>query len=223
MTHPRNTDASPNPDRRAERARAEPMTVRPLRDRRYAVETEGGTYVADIEQATCTCPDHSIRGRRCKHLRRVAMEVTAGELPAPGQRRGACAVCGRRWFVPIASGGPHLCDRHAHAPGEVARDRETGELVVVVETTGCRADEYDTDEGRRVADYATNRRYGAHEPVVRAVYVDSLPAGVSSPAASRYAFPASRLSRLTGASRPDAAATDGAGGGNGAGRPAPTA
>ncbi|OYR74477.1 hypothetical protein DJ71_19235, partial [Halorubrum sp. E3] len=62
------------------------MTVRPLRDRRYVVETDGGTYVVALDAGTCTCPDHAIRGSRCKHLRRVAMEVTAGTVPAPDER-----------------------------------------------------------------------------------------------------------------------------------------
>jgi hypothetical protein len=51
---------------RARRARIEPMAVRPLRDGRYVVETDGGTYVVDLEAADCTCPDHAIRDVRCE-------------------------------------------------------------------------------------------------------------------------------------------------------------
>ncbi|MFB6080999.1 MAG: SWIM zinc finger family protein [Haloferacaceae archaeon] len=176
-------------DARSERARVEPMTVRPLRDGRYVVETDGGTYVVDLVSRTCTCPDHAIRGARCKHLRRVAMEVTAGRVPAPDRRTSACAVCGERLFVPMAARGPQLCARHERAPGDVVRDRETGGLLVVSETTTERADEHRTGEGRLVADYPTNADYGAHEPVVLAVYL----AAADDDEPRRYAFPASRL------------------------------
>jgi hypothetical protein len=181
-------------ERRAERARTEPMTVRPLRDGRYVVETEGGVYVADLEAAACTCPDHSIRGARCKHLRRVARDVTAGRVPAPDRRAAACAVCGRRLHVGIREGGPHLCDRHDHRPGDVVRDREDGSALLVVAATGARADEHETDDGRPVAEYPSNVDYGDHEPVFEAVYLGSIRPDRPG-AARRYAFPASRLVR----------------------------
>jgi len=209
---------------RAARARAEPMTVRPLRDGRYVVETDGGTYVVDLDGGTCTCPDHAIRGERCKHLRRVAMEVTGGRVPAPDERRGACAVCGASLFVPLTADGPRLCGRHERPPGDVFRDRETGGLVVAVETPTERADRYRTDEGRLVADYPTNADYGAHEPVVLAAYLaagrdgtrgGTDDAGDADTGPRRYAFPASRLvpvdpevaSRLT-VPLPEGSATD---------------
>ncbi|MFB6301288.1 MAG: SWIM zinc finger family protein [Haloferacaceae archaeon] len=190
---PTDSDSAPRPadDSRAERARTEPMTVRPLRDGRYVVETEGGTYVVDLAEGTCTCPDHAIRGARCKHLRRVAMAVTGGGVPAPDERRSACAVCGAALFVPMTADGPHLCDRHEHAPGDVVRDRETGGLLVVRGATSERADEHRTEEGRLVADYPTNAAYGAHEPVVLAVYLTAGRDDDGDP--QRYAFPASRL------------------------------
>lgn len=169
------------------------MTVRPLRDRRYVVETDGGTYVVALAAGTCTCPDHAIRGARCKHLRRVAIDVTNGELPAPDERVGVCAVCGSETFVPVEQSGSQLCATHQPAVGTVVRDRETGQLVVVTEVTSVRADEYDTGEGRAVDEYATNADYGAHEPVVEAVYVDSLSPTRDLAAAKRYGFPASRL------------------------------
>jgi predicted nucleic acid-binding Zn finger protein len=182
-------------DGRSARAVTEEMTVRPLRDRRYVVETEGGTYVVALEAGTCTCPDHAIRGFRCKHLRRVAMEVTAGSVPAPDERVGVCAVCGEETFVPIGSDGSHLCARHGFDPGDVVRDRETDERVVVVAVTTERADAYRTDESRLVDEYATNAAYGAHEPVVEAVYADALRPGRGAADCERYAFPASRLVR----------------------------
>ena len=222
MTHTRNTPASAAPeptparepslalssssesspsaasgenDDRAARAAAEEMTIRPLRDRRYVVETDGGTYVVALDAGTCTCPDHAIRGSRCKHLHRVAMEVTAGSLPAPDERVGACAVCGAETFVPFDADGSHLCDRHAFDPGAVVRDRETGKRLVVVEVTTERADASRTEEDRAIADYPTNADYGAHEPVVEAVYAESVRPGRSLADCDRYGFPASRLTR----------------------------
>ena len=184
---------------RAFRARVDPMTVRPLRDRRYVVETEGGTYVVDLDEKRCTCPDHAIRGSRCKHLRRVAIEITEGRVPAPDERTAVCAVCGERTFVPMHATGPHLCDRHDLAPGDLVRDRETASLLVVTAATGQRADEATTDDGRSVADYPTNADYGDHEPVFEAVYLESLrpvDGRVDLRGAKRYSFPASRLRRV---------------------------
>ncbi|SFL28304.1 SWIM zinc finger [Halogranum rubrum] len=210
MTHPAHTPASPHSNTRptlpadgftgrALRARVEPMLVRALRDDRYVVETDHGTYVVDLDERTCTCPDHAIRGARCKHLRRVAIEVNEGRVPPPGKRSAVCAVCGDRTFVPVAERGPQLCDRHDFDPGEFARDRETGSVVVVVGVTDQRADEYETAEGRTVADYETNDDYGVHEPVVEAAYLESLrtPDGtIDLSGVKRYGFPASRLQRL---------------------------
>lgn len=172
--------------------------MRPLRDRRYVVETGGGTYVVALDAGTCTCPDHAIRGSRCKHIRRVAMDVTGGTLPAPDERIGVCGVCGAETFVPFSAPGPHLCEDHAFATGDAVRDRETGKLLVVTRTTGERADEYRTDEGRTIEEYATNADYGAHEPVVEAVYAESLGPGHGLADARSYGFPASRLRRIRG-------------------------
>jgi hypothetical protein len=206
---------------RSSRARVEPMAVRPLRDGRYVVETDGGTYVVDLERRTCTCPDHAIRTVRCKHLRRVAIEVTAGLVAPPGRRRGVCAVCGRETFVPTGATGPQLCERHRIPPGTAVRDRETGSTLVVVSGPGDRADATRTAEGRPVADYPSNAAYGGHEPVVDCVYLaDARVVGdaVDTASARRYSFPASRLRTRRG--RPfrfrlvdarDADATNGSG------------
>ncbi|MFC5278061.1 SWIM zinc finger family protein [Halorubrum rubrum] len=180
-------------DGRSERAKREPMTVRPLRDRRYVVETDGGTYVVALDAGTCSCPDHEIRGERCKHLRRVAIEVTEGRIPAPDERVGVCAVCGVETFVPFAASGPRLCERHDFERGDAVYDRETGKLLVVTRVTARRADEYRTDEGRTIEAYPTNAAYGAHEPVVEAVYAESLGPAHGIDDARRYGFPASRL------------------------------
>jgi hypothetical protein len=179
------------------------MTVRPLRDRRYVVETEGGTYVVDVERRTCTCPDHAIRGARCKHLRRVAIEITERRVPAPDERPSVCAVCGRRTFVPFDATGPRLCERHALAPGDRVHDRETETELVVVGVTDRRADAVETREGRLVADYESNRQYGRHEPVVDAVY-----RGDRRPR-RRYRFPASRLRPVGGPAGADRGGRDG--------------
>ncbi|MFC6754157.1 SWIM zinc finger family protein, partial [Halorubrum tibetense] len=56
-------------------------------------------------------------------------------------------------------------------------------------------DAYLTDERRPVASYPTNAAYGAHEPVVEAVYVESLTPTHGVDDARRYGFPASRLVR----------------------------
>ncbi|WP_425604217.1 SWIM zinc finger family protein [Halobellus salinisoli] len=195
---------------RAYRARTEPMTVRPLRDGRYVVETDGGTYVVDVERESCTCPDSAIRGARCKHRRRVELEIDARLVPGPNERERVCAVCGGRAFVPIETerDSPVLCERHDRAPGDLVRDRETGSLLVVVDALGQRADATRTEEGRLVSAYETNAAYGGHEPVFAAVYVGSLSDDIRSATetgsddghvadvvadARRYLFPASRL------------------------------
>ncbi|MFB6127137.1 MAG: SWIM zinc finger family protein [Halolamina sp.] len=206
MTHLEHTAASGAADRetlpadgysgRAARARTEPMTVYPLRDGRYAVDTDGGSYVVDLREGRCRCPDYDYRGTRCKHLRRVAIEVTEGRVAPPGRRRAACAVCGDRLYVPVDDERPFLCGEHRHAPGEVVVDRETGQLLVVAGPPGDRADGVVAD-GRAISDFATNANYGGHEPVVPAVYVESLGPTDAVEDGREYSFPASRL-RTTG-------------------------
>jgi hypothetical protein len=76
----------------------------------YEVRTRGDEYRVNLEAGTCECPDHEHRGARCKHLRRVAIEVTDGEVPPPtaprvtehlehpdqgGARYYRCEACGR--------------------------------------------------------------------------------------------------------------------------------
>lgn len=175
------------------------MLVRALRDDRYVVETDSGTYVVDLEDRDCTCPDHAIRGALCKHLRRVAIEVNEGRVPPPGHRTGVCAVCGDHTFVPMHERGPALCARHDFEPGDLVRDRESGKLLVVTHRTRQRADETTTDNGRLIAEFESNAEYGDHEPVVEAVYVGSLAPRDDQfdvTDTRRYGFPASRLRRL---------------------------
>ncbi|QZY00900.1 SWIM zinc finger domain-containing protein [Halobaculum rubrum] len=199
--------ADPRDSGRTARARTEPMAVYALRDDdRYLVDTDGGTYVVDLGSDTCTCPDHAIRGSRCKHLRRVDMEVGIGRVPAPGERVAACAVCGDGVFVPARETGAFLCGDHRPAVGSFVRDRETDKRLVVTGVTTDRADEYATEEGTPIADYETNADYGNHEPVIEAVYAGNAPASPGPMDVSgrkRYGFPASRLRRLDPTDRPE--------------------
>ena len=48
----------------------------------YHVYSQAGTeYTIDLRTASCTCPDAEYRSARCKHVRRVEMEV--GKRPIP--------------------------------------------------------------------------------------------------------------------------------------------
>lgn len=199
-------DGPAGPDARNDRARTEPMAVHPLRDDdAYLVDTEGGVYVVDLGSGRCTCPDFERRGARCKHLRRVDIEVGLGRVPPPGERVAACAVCGDGVFVPACERGAYLCGRHRPAVGSFVRDRETDKLLVVTRVTSERADARRTGDGTPIADYDTNAEYGDHEPVVEAVYVgDALrsPGPLDVSGRRRYGFPASRLRRLPEEGRP---------------------
>jgi len=176
------------PDRAA-RAWVERMAVRPLPDERYAVDSESGaTYVVDHEVGRCTCPDSQFRGETCKHRRRVAIEVTTGRTPPPGTRRGACLTCGEAAVVPIEE--PALCPACERDPGDVVRDRETGDRLVVHRVQAERADAVTVPgTGTTVADYPTNAEYPADDPVVEAVYLRAW----RDDAPRVYRFPHSRL------------------------------
>jgi hypothetical protein len=213
MTHAEHTPASPEKrplapdlstlDPRAVRAWTEPMAVVPLGSGRYAVESGSDSrYVVDLPAGDCDCPDHTFRDERCKHLRRVSIEISRGELPPPGRLAGDCRACGRSAFLP--EDDPPLCENCVLEPGALARDRETGDLVVVVETTGERADEREIPgAGVTVADYGTNRDYPADDPVVEVVYPFSGDPGAPLSARRRYAFPYSRLAATGERSRRD--------------------
>lgn len=192
-------------DERSVRARTEEMTVLALGSGRYAVHSESGNdYLVDVSEGRCSCPDHAIRGARCKHLRRVAIEITAGAVAPPSHAASTCASCGGFALVPPAAPEPHLCATHAFAVGDRVRDRETGEVVVVVAMSPERADAV-TVPGRdvTVAAYETNAAYPASDPVVAAVY-PSVRVGSDGaiPESLRvYSFPLSRLERVTGHGR----------------------
>jgi hypothetical protein len=209
MTHTRNTPASRKeslvPDlgemeERAARAWTERMAVSPLSDGRYAVDSQSGaTYTVSLPRTRCSCPDHEIRGERCKHLRRVAIEITEGRVPPPGFRTANCLACGRGTFVPENARLP-LCPYCEFDAGERVRDRETGDLLTVVHTTDRRAAEVEIETlDSTVAAHPTNRAYDPGEPVVEAVYPGS---------DNHYSFPRSRLVRRPQATADATAARD---------------
>ena len=78
-------------DDRSDRARTESMVVAPVASPDaeatglYHVTGESGdTYLVDLAQGRCGCPDHKYRDETCKHLRRVAMQTSETLLPTPG-------------------------------------------------------------------------------------------------------------------------------------------
>lgn len=182
-------------DDRSARAWTEAMAVQPMGGGIYEVDSQSGnTYAVDLGASRCTCPDHTFRGERCKHLRRTALEINRGEIPPPGKVEGECAACGREAFLP-ENEHPQLCEACHLKRGDVVRDRETGDLVVVVQVTGQRADATELDTaGVTVADYDTNRGYPNDDLVVEVVYPFSRP-DASLDDLPRYSFPHSRLER----------------------------
>ncbi len=60
---------------RWQRARREDIYLVRVTDAVYRVESESGnTYVIDVEQRQCSCPDHTYRGVSCKHLLKAVQE-----------------------------------------------------------------------------------------------------------------------------------------------------
>ncbi len=159
-------------DERSRRARTESMSVLALGDGLYEVESEGDeTYLVDATAGRCSCPDHLFRGARCKHARRVAIEITEGRAPPPGKLAAPCTDCAEPVFVDEPVEEPVYCDRHVLEPGDRARDRETDAVVTVVDVSNRRADATRIPEtGDTVADYETNETYDGDVPVVAAVF-----------------------------------------------------
>lgn len=207
-------------DDRSARAWTEAMAVEPIGGGRYAVHSgSDATYVVTLATGECTCPDHRFRSALCKHVRRVAIEVNRGEVPPPGHVVGVCAACGSRAFVPEHE-QPPLCTECHLEPGDVARDRVTGTLVVVARVRDERADQVRIDTADRgrpdtadrgrpdaadqvrpdaadttVAAYPTNRDFPDDDVVVDVVYPFSADPDVAFEALRRYSFPRSRLER----------------------------
>lgn len=208
MTHPEHTAASSDSDvsrrrplapdtrrldERSARAWTEAMAVRPVGEGRYVVESHSGAeYLVDLPNGDCSCPDHEIRGEHCKHLRRVAIEVTERRVPPPGRCRGDCAICGRESFLPES--GPAICQDCWFERGDLATDRETGDTVVVYRLTDETAAERFIDAADcTVAEYPKNDGYPPDDPVVEVVYPFAGDATASLDERPRYAFPYSRL------------------------------
>ncbi|MDY6819340.1 MAG: SWIM zinc finger family protein [Halobacteriales archaeon] len=190
-------------DDRSVRAWTERMAVLQLEDGRYVVESQSDTtYIVDLTAGRCTCPDHSIRDERCKHLRRVAIEINEGRLPPPEKRARRCAVCAGTAFVkPAAS--PPLCRTCRIDAGELVWDRETGDLLRVATVTDQPAEDVlISDTGQTVAEYPTNAAYAPTDPVVEAFY----PGAGSTKPACIYRYPISRLVPIRSDDRPDESA-----------------
>ncbi|TYT63662.1 SWIM zinc finger family protein [Natrialba swarupiae] len=198
-------------EERSRRARSEPMSVLSLGDGLYEVESASEhTYLVDLEAGRCTCPDHVFRDVRCKHVRRVAMEITEGRTPPPGEVALACHDCGETVFVDenVAASryrdgadapGPFYCADHAIAPGDTVRDRETGSRLTVVDVSEYRADAVEIRAADcTVAEYETNEAYDPNVPVVAAVYPHATVKrnGVVPSSLTVYTFPRTRLERV---------------------------
>jgi hypothetical protein len=195
------TALAPDPDRlgdRARRAWTERMRIAQREDWTDAATTESGnTYRVDLRRRTCSCPDHRIRDEQCKHLRRVAIEITARRLAPPGKQRARCDACGSVTFVARGEEPPHRCRDCRLGTGDVVLDRETGKRLVVSHVTDERAAERVIEAaGETVAEYEQNDGYPADDPVVEATYLTD---AVRRPSPRRYAFPRSRLARTDAA------------------------
>ncbi len=175
------------------------MAVRAFGTNLYEVTTEGGSYLVDVGAGRCGCPDFLFRDAHCKHLRRVAIEITEGRVPPPGHVAVDCGDCGREVYVRSdEAGGRHYCEAHRLVVGDTVRDRETGQRLVVVSGPSRRADAVHIDDGETVADHPTNEGYSSTDPVVGAVY----PGGRITEDGPRpdslqvYSFPRSRLRKV---------------------------
>ncbi|WP_049896488.1 hypothetical protein [Natrialba chahannaoensis] len=210
-------------EERSRRARTEPMSVLPLGDGLYEVESASDhTYLVDLVAGRCTCPDHIFRNVRCKHSRRVAIEITDGRTPPPGQLAVECrnTDCHESVFVDEEddgsstgdeeSGQPVYCEAHTLWPGDTVVDRETSDRLTVVDVSDLRADAVRIDAADcTVAEYGTNSAYDPDVPVVGVVYPHATvrPNGVVYPHATVrpngvvpnslrvYVFPRTRLEK----------------------------
>ncbi|THE65787.1 SWIM zinc finger family protein [Salinadaptatus halalkaliphilus] len=198
---------------RSRRARTEPMSVLALGDGLYEVESASDqTYLVDLESGRCSCPDHVFRDVRCKHVRRVAMEITEGRTPPPGTVAVSCYDCGESVFVDesavtnrrrdgsddVQATEPIYCDLHSIRPGDTVRDRETDARLTVVDVSNLRSDAvWIRDADCTVAEYGTNERYESATPVVGAVYPHAtIKANGTVPRSLKvYTFPRTRLER----------------------------
>lgn len=179
------------------------MSVLALGDGLYEVESASDhTYLVDLEAGRCTCPDHVFREARCKHVRRVAIEITEGRTPPPGEIAVDCRDCGETIFVDEDATAPFYCESHAIRPGDTVVDRETGDRLTVVDVSELRADAVELEAaGCTVAEYGTNEDYDPDVPVVGAVYHHATVArnGVVPSSLKVYVFPRTRLEKASNA------------------------
>lgn len=175
------------------------MSVLALGDGLYEIESASDhTYLVDLPAGRCTCPDHVFRGVRCKHVRRVAIEITEGRTPPPGKIAVPCHDCGTTVFVDEDDPGPYYCENHVLRPGDTVVDRETGDRLTVVDVSVLRADAVRIDAADcTVAEYGTNENYDPDVPVVGAVYPHATVArhGVVPDSLRVYVFPRTRLEK----------------------------
>ncbi len=177
------------------------MAVTPLGGGLYEVKSQSdNTYFVDLLGGRCTCPDHMMRGVRCKHIRRVAIEINEGRTPPPGKEAVECARCESVIFVDERKADAvHFCDHCQLRSGEAVVDRVTGDLLLVVQMPGFRADDVEVPgKDTTVAEYPGNEGYPANDPVVEVVY--PIPSGLRPEQVQphhlrRYSFPRSRLER----------------------------
>ncbi len=95
------------PDRAA-RAWTERMAGRPRAD--STSRDDGKRQLLPRRRRQLAVPARTaVRGEHCKHLRRVAIEITARRVAPPGKQRAVCDACGTVTFVAADAGTPHLC------------------------------------------------------------------------------------------------------------------
>lgn len=179
-------------DGESRRAWTEAMAVRPFGDD-YLVESEaGGTHYVSLDERSCSCADQG-GDRRCKHIRRVAIEINLGRLPAPAGQQTSCDACGADLERPATADPPHLCADCAVEVGDVVVDREGDPAtpLLVVSHVGYRADRVAIPSADcTVAEYPGNGSYDPDDPVVEVIYPDSITPGEPP---QRYRFPVTRL------------------------------
>lgn len=115
-------------------------------DRYVVVSQSGAEYLVDLRAGTCSCPDYQYRGGRCKHIRRV--EFATGARPIPAGVDGVDPDLGRH----LHEGAPR---RSEFPVGAAVRDRRRGDRggrMRVLRTLDARAEEYEIEPGRTVAD-----------------------------------------------------------------------
>lgn len=169
-----------------------------------AVKPFGGAYLVDAEDegtqfvrlgdGACSCGGGD-GDDRCKHLRRVAIEINLGRVPPPSGRSISCQGCASAVDVSVADDPPHLCPDCAVAPGDLVVDREgdASTPLLVVSGPGLPAEDV-TVPGTdvTVAAYDCNDEYRARAPVVEAVFPQSV--STDRPP-RRYLFPVPRLAK----------------------------